>query len=161
MVGLGTGTSQLPKAARTRDGAVVTETGRQADRRRLNNLVGGDGSVQIPARLTPWVRSLLEAALSDIRRAGRGGALAGDVLDILDALAGADIGSAHPAGETLKVGQLVTVAQAAQVLECGERAVRLALQEGRLTGVKTGGRHWVIFAHDLHKYRFTKGARNG
>ena len=139
----------------------MTETGRQADRRRLNNLVGADGSVRIPPRLTGWARSLFDGALQDMRRAGRGGALAGDVLDVLDALAVADNGSVHPAGGSLEVGQIVTVAQASRILECGERAIRQALQEGRLTGVKSGARHWLIDAEDLHNYRFSKGSNHG
>ena len=140
----------------------MTETGWQADRRRLNNLVGADGSVQIPARLTPWVRSLLAEALQDIRRAGRGGALAGDVLEVLDGLAeSADVGSVLPAVGSLRVGQIMTCKQAAKVLECGERAVRLALQEGRLAGFKSGARHWLIDAEDLHNYRFSKGTPHG
>ena len=139
----------------------MTESGVEADRRRLNALCGADGSVTIPPRLVGWVRTLIGEALQDIRRAGRGGALAGDVLDILDALAGADIGSAHPAGETLKVGQLVTVAQAAQALGCGERHVRQLLQDERLAGFKPGGRHWLIDSEELERFRFTKGVRNG
>ena len=139
----------------------MTETGWQADRRRLNALCGADGSVTIPPRLVGWVRTLLGGALQDIRRAGRGGALAGDVLDILDALAAADNGSAHPAAGSLEVGQIVTVAQAAQALECGERHVRQLLQDERLAGVKTGARHWLILATDLHDYRFSKGTHHG
>ena len=139
----------------------MTESGVEADRRRLNALCGADGSVTIPPRLVGWVRTLIGEALQDIRRAGRGGALAGDVLDILDALAAADNGSVQPTAETLKVGQIMTCAQAARVLECGERAVRLALQEGRLAGVKTGARHWLILATDLHDYRFSKGTHHG
>ena len=133
----------------------------EADARRLNALLGPDGSVRIPPRLTGWARSLFDGALQDIRRAGRGGALAGDVLDILDALAAADNGSVHPVAGSLKVGQLVTVAQAAQALGCGERHVRQLLQDERLAGFKPGGRHWLIDSEELERFRFTKGVRNG
>ena len=139
----------------------MSESGLEADARRLNALLGPDGSVRIPPRLTGWARSLFDGALQDIRRAGRGGALAGDVLDILDALAAADNGSVHPVAGSLKVGQLVTVAQAAQALGCGERHVRQLLQDERLAGFKPGGRHWLIDSEELERFRFTKGVRNG
>ena len=141
----------------------MSESGVEADRRRLNALLGPDGSVRIPPRLTGWARSLFDGALRDLRRAGRGGSLAGDVLDVLDALAeSADNGSVLPAAVSLKViGQFVTVAEAARVLECGERAVRLALQEHRLAGFKSGARHWLIDSEELERFRFTKGAHRG
>ena len=141
----------------------MTESGVEADRRRLNALCGADGSVTIPPRLVGWVRTLIGEALQDIRRAGRGGALAGDVLDVLNALAeSADNGSVLPGAVSLKViGQFVTVAEAARVLECGDRAVRLALQEGRLAGFKSGARHWLIDSEELERFRFTKGAHHG
>ena len=142
---------------------LMAESGLEADRRRLNALSNPDGSVTIPLRLVGWVRSSLDGALQELRRAGRGGALAGDVLDVLDALAeSADNGSVLPGAVSLKViGQFVTVAEAARVLECGDRAVRLALQEHRLDGVKTGARHWLIDSEELERFRFTKGAHRG
>ena len=140
----------------------MAESGVEADRRRLNALLGPDGSVRIPPRLTGWARSLFDGALQELRRAGRGGSLAGDVLDVLDALAeSADVGSVLPAAGSLKVGQIMTCSQAARVLECGERAVRLALQEGRLAGFKSGARHWLIDSEELERFRFTKGAHHG
>ena len=140
----------------------MSESGVEADARRLNALLGPDGSVRIPPRLTGWARSLFDGALQELRRAGRGGSLAGDVLDVLDALAeSADVGSVLPAAGSLKVGQIMTCSQAARVLECGERAVRLALQEGRLAGFKSGARHWLIDSEELERFRFTKGVRNG
>ena len=140
---------------------LMAESGVEADRRRLNALLGPDGSVMIPPRLLGWVRSSLDGALRDLRRAGRGGALAADVLGLLDALAVADSGSIHPAGGSLEVGQIVTVAQAAQALECSERHVRQLLQDERLVGVKTGTRHWLIDSEELENYKFAKGVRNG
>lgn len=134
------------------------ETGVQADQRRLAALRGADGSVTIPPRLVGWVGALIGDALQDLRRAGRGGSLAADVLDVLDALNTADIGSEQPAFGSLKVGQILTCKQAARVLECGERAVRLALQEGRLAGFKSGERHWLIDSDALENYRFAKGS---
>ena len=140
----------------------MSETGLEADRRRLNALSNPDGEVMIPKRLVGWVRSSLDGALRDLRRAGRGGALAADVLGLLDALAeSADVGSVLPTAGSLRVGQIMTCKQAAKVLECGERAVRLALQEGRLAGVKTGARHWLIDSEELERFRFTKGAHRG
>ena len=140
----------------------MIETGQEADRRRLNALSNPDGSVTIPLRLVGFVRTLIDGALRDLRRAGRGGSLAGDVLDVLDALAeSADNGSVLPAAGSLRVGQIMTCKQAAKVLECGERAVRLALQEGRLAGFKSGARHWLIDSEELERFRFTKGAHHG
>ena len=140
----------------------MIETGQEADRRRLNALSNPDGSVTIPLRLVGFVRTLIDGALRDLRRAGRGGSLAGDVLDVLDALAeSADNGSVLPAAGSLRVGQIMTCKQAAKVLECGERAVRLALQEGRLAGFKSGARHWLIDSEELERFRFTKGTHHG
>jgi excisionase family DNA binding protein len=145
----------------------MDESGADADHRRLNALVRPDGSVVIPSRLTPWVRSLLEAALSDVRRAGRGGALGVDVLETLDALRVAemsDIGRLTSTFGTLEVvgngdvsGEILTPMQAAQILECTERTVRRALAEGRLPGWKSGARQWLIRSKDLDDFRFGRG----
>lgn len=145
----------------------LPESGDQADARRLNALVRADGSVVIPSRLTPWVRSLLEAALADVRRAGRGGSLGADVLETLDALQVAEMsdkgrlissfGTIESVGKGDVSGEFLTPAQAAKVLECTERTVRRALAEGRLLGWKLGARQWLIRHKDLDDFRFGRG----
>jgi excisionase family DNA binding protein len=144
----------------------VTESGPQADARRLNALVRPDGSVVIPPRLTPWVRSLLEGALMDVRRAGRGGDLSADVLETIDALTlseMSDKGRLTGYFSTLEVEvmgdvseRFMTSSQAASILECTERTVRRALQEGRLSGWKSGPRQWLITHQELENFRFGK-----
>lgn len=147
-------------------GVVMAESGVEADVRRLNALIRPDGSVVIPSRLTPWVRSLLEAALGDVRRAGRGGNLGADVLETLDALqlAGmSDKGRLTSTFETIEVvgngdvsGEILTSAQAAQILECTERTVRRHVQEGRLPGRKLG-HDWLIDSKGFDEFRFGRG----
>ncbi|MGC0271727.1 helix-turn-helix domain-containing protein [Pseudactinotalea sp. Z1739] len=46
----------------------------------------------------------------------------------------------------------MTTGQAASLLGIGERAVRQAIQRGRLPAVRVGGR-WVIEREDLEQYR--------
>jgi excisionase family DNA binding protein len=51
----------------------------------------------------------------------------------------------------------MTSSQAAKLLECTERTVRRALQEGRLPGWKSGPRQWLIHQQDLDNFRHGKG----
>lgn len=51
---------------------------------------------------------------------------------------------------------LVTSGQAAERIGCTSRAIRLALEEGRLLGRKFG-RQWLIGESDLEDYRFGRG----
>lgn len=143
----------------------MAESGLEADARRLNALLRPDGSVVVPARLTGWVRRLLEPALADIRRAGRGGSLAFDVLETLDALERSEVsvsGTIMPGQDKIMVSSeceasevFMVSAHAAEQLGCTDRAIRRALQEGRLRGRKLG-REWLISQHDLDEYRFGK-----
>ena len=140
----------------------MAESGSEADARRLNVLLQPDGRVLTPPRLAGWNRSLIEAALSDIRRAGRGGELASDVLEFLDALQQSEMsvnGRLTGGFERIDVsgegGESLTSARVAEVLECTDRTVRRAFEAGRLRGRKLG-HEWVTTRADLDEYRFGK-----
>lgn len=138
----------------------MTENGIEADRRRLAAATGPGGAVIVPARLSGWVRDLVLERLAEIRRAGRGGNLAADVLDLIDSLGRAsDNGSEQPHLEKLESSQILSVGDAAEILECEPRTVRLALQEGRIPGSRIGARNWIIRKQDLDAYRFGRSNR--
>lgn len=144
---------------------MTTETGVQADLRRSGTLVRPDGSVVIPARLTPWVRSLIDAAVRDLRRAGRGGNFGADVLEMLDALTLSEVSPKGPLirGESrIEVdgsgdasGEILTSARAAELLQCTPRSVTRACRAGRLRG-RLVGYTWLIYERDLAEYRHNK-----
>lgn len=144
---------------------MVTESGAQADVRRVNALLDADGVVRTPARLAGWVRSLVEAGLADIRRSGRGSALGADVLEFLDALQSAELsenGRIVEGAERIVLGDgidlMLTSSQAAEVLECDARTVRRAFESGKLRGQKLG-HEWVTSQKDLDEFRFGKRGR--
>lgn len=146
-------------------GFPVSESGLEADGRRLNVLLGADGVVRTPARLAGWVRSLVVADLAALRRSGR--VVRGlDVLEFLDALRLAEVsenGRVVGGGGSIGVGDgvgFLTSARAAELLECDARSVRRACQEGRLRGRRLG-HEWLIAEGDLDEFRFGKGKRNG
>lgn len=145
----------------------MTESGAQADLRRVNALLGADGVVRTPARLAGWVRSLVEAGLADIRRSGRGFALGADVLEFLDALQSAELsenGRIVDGAERIDIGDgidlILNSSQAAALLECDARTVRRAFESGKLRGQKLG-HEWVTTTKDLDDFRFEKRVRNG
>lgn len=143
---------------------LLSESGGEADERRVSALFRPDGSVVVSGRLAGWLRSLALRDLREIRRAGRGGDLARDVLEVLDALRLAEVsdrGPIEPRVETLelevKSGALITSARAAVVLECDPRSVTRAIAAGRLRGSKVGGQ-WLISQKELDNFRFGRGS---
>ena len=139
----------------------MTESGLAADARRLSVLIGADGAVRIPARLAPWVCSVLGREIADIRRRGRGGNLASDVLELLDALEqGSDHGTEETPGGTMDVGRFLSTGEVASILECSSRAVTKAIAAGRLAGNRVGD-VWLVAETDLEKYRHEKGQHRG
>ena len=108
-----------------------------------------DDPIVVPSRLVPW---LIGALVRDIRAAGQRGRrerISLDVVNFLEALQGAELsehsasGSENGRAGTVEGGEILSVAQCAELLECSTRAVRNACSEGRLTAQKHG-QTWLI-----------------
>lgn len=132
-------------------------------------LVRPDGSVVVPAAVADGMLRLLVLGVTTASRMNAGGSPSVDVLEVLHALnvAAVKAGDAHVSGigpvfeESVTVGvqgeSWLTCSEVAALLQCTERSVRRACEQGRLPALKKG-RQWLIHEDHLDTYRFGKAA---
>ncbi len=120
---------------------------------------GGSPAAGVPFVLvvTPDLQQRLERAVGLARAAayqGRHPQVLEDVNVILARLAdGSENGTTFPDPRKLDaMGRMVTVQTAADRVGCGDRAIRKAIEAGRLPAEKVG-HAWLIGERDLDHYR--------
>lgn len=132
-------------------------------------LVRPDGSVVVPAAVADGMLRLLVLGVTTASRMNAGGSPSVAVLQVLHALNMAavkavdaplsvngpvfeEMGSIGVKGVTWQ-----TCSEVAALLQCTERSVRRACEQGRLPALKKG-RQWLIREDHLDTYRFGKAA---
>lgn len=132
-------------------------------------LVRPDGSVVVPAAVADGMLRLLVLGVTTASRMNAGGSPSVAVLEVLHALNMAAVKadevpmsvSGPKSDETgiIEVQGVTwqTCSEVAALLQCTERSVRRACEQGRLPAKKTG-RQWLIREDHLDTYRFGKAA---
>lgn len=128
-------------------------------------LVQADGSVVVPGAVADGVLRLLVLGVTRASQRNAGGRPTDSVLEVLHALNQAAVkaaesstsGSGSDIAEKRTMitqdGNWMDSKEAAALLDCTDRAIRLACGQGRLYARKTG-RQWMIHEKDLDTYRF-------
>lgn len=144
-------------------------------------LVQADGSVVVPGAVAEGMLRLLVLGTIEVSKRNAGGLPTAAVIAVLTSLQQAAIKAAEAptsdhgsdGGEKrimgIQPGSWMGSKEAAALLQCTDRAIRLACEQGRLPAQMIS-RHWLILESDLDTYRFGKtphgkrttgGTRNG
>lgn len=143
----------------------MSESGAEADIRRLTAFQDDGGRTVIPDALAGYVHDLIWRDIPALRRKSNG--TRDDILDLLDRLTVAserydalaasgqpifDIGIIDGVGAAVVAKPvLLSVDQVAGRLRCSVRTVRRMLSSGQLPGSKDVG-NWVILESDLENF---------
>jgi excisionase family DNA binding protein len=132
-------------------------------------LVRADGSVVVPAAVADGMLRLLVLGVTTAARMNAGGSPSVPVLEVLHALnmaavkaVDAPVSVSGPESDETRIIRVQgvswrTCSEVAALLQCTERSVRRACEQGRLPAKKTG-RQWLIREDHLDTYRFGKAA---
>src|SRR3954452_15931428 len=118
--------------------------------------------VVVPARFAVWLNRTV--GLDALRQQAVGDPHVGSVLTALALLVANESTSVgrgtrnRNAPEAHRQLSVMTTSQAANLLGCTDRSIRLAIDEGRLLATKNAAGHWRIARTDLEQYAAARAA---